>query len=64
MSAPKLPAGCTGDCDQGRRDCTCGRALGMWDDERGSPWVHALFYAMAIVGALLASHLYAWGFAS
>jgi hypothetical protein len=64
MSAPRLPAGCTGDCDQGRRDCTCGRAIGMWDDEQARPGRAAALYAAAIVLALLASHFWPWGFAA
>lgn len=61
---PILPAGCSGDCDQGRRDCTCGRAvIGMWDDERQAPWL-LLLYAAAFVGALVASAIWPWGFAS
>ncbi len=37
--------------------------LGMWDDERGSPWTYALLYALAIVAGLMGAHFYAWGFA-
>lgn len=55
-----IPTGCTGDCDQGRRDCTCGRALGMWDDERGHPLLASGLYAAAIVLGLLGAHLFAW----
>ena len=54
-----IPTGCTGDCDQGRRDCTCGRALGMWDDERGHPLLASGLYAAAIVLGLLGAHLFA-----
>lgn len=50
------------DAPEGARDPEP-PAVGMWDDERGSPWVAALLYALAIVGALLASHFFAWGFA-
>lgn len=60
---PTLPAGCTGDCDGASRDCTCGRAVGMWDQERAHPWRAALLYAAAIVASLLGSHFWPWGVA-
>lgn len=53
--------GCTGDCDQGRRDCTCAAAIiGMWDDERAHPWLAAVYLAVA-AGAVLISALWPWG---
>ena len=56
------PAGCSGDCDGGTRDCTCGRAvIGMWDEERANPWRAALLYGLTITAAVLASHCTAMG---
>lgn len=65
MSAPDLPRlACTGDCEDGQRDCTCGRAIvGMWDDERARPGRAAALYAAAIMLALLASYCWPWGVA-
>lgn len=54
------PAGCTGDCDGGTRDCTCARAaIGMWDDELRQPVRYAKLYGAVFLLALLASHLFA-----
>ena len=56
------PASCTGDCDCGTRDCTCGHTvIGMWDEERANPWRAALLYGLTITAALLASHCAATG---
>lgn len=59
-------ANCSGDCNQGRRDCTCAAALvgrtDMWDDERSSPWLLAV-YAATAVAAFVASVLWPWGLA-
>lgn len=56
------PAGCTGDCEGGTRDCTCSHAvIGMWDEERANPWRAALLYGLTITAALLASHCAAMG---
>lgn len=65
MSAPDLPrTACTGDCEDGQRDCTCGQAIiGMWDAERARPGRAAALYAATIVLALLASHFWPWGVA-
>lgn len=53
------PAGCTGDCDDGARDCTCGRAvIGMWDAERSHPWRAAALYLAALALGLLSAHFY------
>ena len=60
---PTLPAGCTGDCDGASRDCTCGRALGMWDDERARPRRALLLYTTVIVLSMLASAVWPWGMA-
>ena len=59
----RTPAVCTGDCDQGRRDCTCaGAVVGMWDDEAASPWTYALLYTAAILVGLVGAHAFArWG---
>lgn len=63
-AAPELPTGRSGDCDQGRRDCTCGRAvIGMWDDERRSPWLLLLYVLAAVVGALVEEAVWRWGVA-
>lgn len=66
MSAPDLPRiACTGDCEDGQRDCTCGQAIiGMWDDERARPGRAAALYALAIVLALLASRYWPLGWAA
>lgn len=63
MSAPDLPCqACTGDCENGLRDCTCGGAIvGMWDDERRRPGRAALLYAAVIVLVLLACHFWPCG---
>lgn len=60
------PQGCTGDCDNGTRDCTCGRAIigppvGMWDAERARPGRAALFYALFLLAGLLWAHAQAAG---
>jgi len=61
-SGPKLPTGCTGDCEAGERDCTCGRSIvGMWDDEMRSPRRAALLYLGTLFGAVLLSHCAATG---
>lgn len=46
MIAPQLPGDCTGDCDSGERDCTCGRAVGMWDTSTSVHWRWYLLAAM------------------
>ena len=54
---PKLPSGCTGDCEDGGRDCTCGRSIvGMWDDEMRTPRRAALLYLGVLLGSMLLSH--------
>lgn len=53
MTAPRLPAGCTCDCDQGERDCTCGRAVGMWDAETSVHW--RWYLLAALLGVLSAA---------
>lgn len=55
-------AGCTGHCGQGRNDCVCDAALtlGMWEPERRSPWLIAL-YAATCVLAVAASAAWPWG---
>jgi hypothetical protein len=59
------PAGCSGDCDAGQRDCTCAHAvIGMWDDEHAHPVRTAALVAAAISIAVLVSHLWPWGFAA
>lgn len=41
---------CTGDCDNGMRDCTCGHAVvGMWEPERRAPWRAAALYLAALL---------------
>ena len=63
--AQATPAGCSGDCDAGQRDCTCGHAIiGMWDDEHAHPWRSAVLAVLAVAGAVLVSHLLPWGFAA
>lgn len=65
MSAPDLPRiACTGDCEDGQRDCTCGYAIGMWDAERARPGRAALLYVAVVLLALLASHFWPWGVAT
>ena len=63
---PQDFAGCTGDCEQGRRDCTCSRALlglGTFEPERSHPWRWAAFYLTVIVLAIAASSRWPWGWA-
>lgn len=56
-SAPKLPPGCTGECEAGTRDCTCGRSIvGMWDDEMRSPRRAALLYLGTLFASMLLTH--------
>lgn len=64
-SALQLPAGCTGDCDAGTRDCTCAHAvIGMWDDELAHPGLACALVAAAAAAALLLSRFWPWGFAA
>ena len=60
-TTPALPGCCTGDCDGATRDCTCGGAIGMWDDERTYPRTAVALYlgafALAIVGSIAAAVL-------
>jgi hypothetical protein len=63
--APHLPNSCSGDCEAGTRDCTCGHAIvGMWDDEHAHPWRSAALAILAVACAVLVSHLLPWGFAA
>ena len=38
--------------------------LGMWDDERGNPWLAVVLYGLIFVAALLASHFWPAGCAT
>ena len=53
-TTPALPASCTGDCDNGSRDCTCGGAIGMWDDERDHPRMAVALYLGAFAAGIVA----------
>lgn len=58
-------AGCTGNCNQGRRACNYSRAhLGMWDAERRHPWAWGAFYAAVVAATIIASLLWPLGFAA
>ena len=62
MTARQAPASCTGDCEAGQRDCTCGSAnlcgqpLAMWADEQASPGRAALLYGLALLAGRLGAH--------
>ena len=36
------------------------RPIGMWDQERDSPWLHAGLYALAVLVGLLGHHVAGW----
>lgn len=55
IHTPALPARCTGDCENGNRDCTCGGSIGMWDDERAHPRLAVALYLGAFALAIVAS---------
>lgn len=62
MQTSTPPAGCTGDCDAGTRDCTCSRAvIGMWDAERAHPWRAAALYLVALLLGVLSGYFRAGG---
>ena len=51
---------CSGDCQQGRT-CDAQEAcaqMSMWDDERESPWLLFLVYAVALVAMIAASFVF------
>lgn len=64
MTAPRTPSGCTGACEQGQRDCTCGRMLCMWDDELDNPPHAALRYLAAVVISIALSVVWPLGCAA